>query len=283
MKHLTLPEKFVLLDKGTEPPFSSELEQQWTKGTYLCRQCQAPLFVSTDKFDAHCGWPSFDNALSGAVLRLPDADGRRTEIRCNRCGGHLGHVFEGERHTPLDTRYCVNGLSLEFTPQSVEELAWLETAIFAGGCFWGVEYWMAKEKGVLTVTSGYTGGHLPHPTYQDVCSHTSGHAEAVSVVFDPDITTFEHLATLFFNIHDPEQIDRQGPDVGSQYRSEIFYTNPEQEKIAKALIDVLVSKGFNVATRVTAAGPFWEAELHHQQYYEHKGTLPYCHVLTNRL
>ena len=134
----------------------------------------------------------------------------------------------------------------------------------------------------LSVEAGYTGGRTDRPTYEEVCSHTTGHAEAVRVTFDTSKVSYETLARLFFEIHDPTQIDRQGPDIGDQYRSEIFYTSPEQRAVAERLIALLRSKGYRVATRVTPAGPFWPAETCHQDYYRRRGTLPYCHAYTRR-
>jgi len=282
MKALSPEEKAVIIDKGTERPFSGIYEKNNEKGTYLCKQCQAPLFRSEDKFDAGCGWPSFDDAISGAVKRVPDADGRRTEIVCVNCGGHLGHVFLGENYTPKDTRNCVNSISLDFTKEPVAALKTTETAIFAGGCFWGIEYLLQKAPGVISVVSGYIGGDKKRPTYQEVCQHTTGHAEAVRVTFDPTKIDYETLAKLFFEIHDPEQIDGQGPDIGSQYRSEVFYTTSIQRNIAEKLIEVLRKKGYKVVTKVTPATTFWEAETYHQDYYERKGTEPYCHRYTKR-
>ncbi len=292
MKPLNAEEKRVILDKGTEAPFSGRFYNHKASGTYVCRQCGAPLYRSTDKFDSGCGWPSFDDEIPGAVKRLPDPDGRRTEITCARCGGHLGHVFLGERFTPKNTRHCVNSLSLEFIPadsshdgeNGARDVLPIETdtALFAGGCFWGVEYMLSKLPGVRSVESGYTGGTTRNPTYEQVCSHRTGHAEAVRVVFDPRQLTYEELARQFFEIHDPTQLNRQGPDVGDQYRSEIFYTSPGQRRIAEELIAELRGKGYAVVTRVTPASTFWPAEEYHQRYYERKGTQPYCHVYTKR-
>ncbi len=275
-KELTQEEQRVILHKGTEMPFSGKYYNFTGKGTYVCKQCNAPLYRSSDKFDSGCGWPSFDDEIPGAVRRQPDADSRRTEIVCAKCGGHLGHVFIGEGFTPKNTRHCVNSISLRFIP------AQTETAIFAGGCFWGVEYMMGKEPGVISVESGYTGGTTQNPTYEEVCTHTTGHAEAVRIVFDPTVVSYETLAKLFFEIHDPTQKNRQGPDVGNQYRSEIFYTTPEQQKIAERLIAQLKVKGYDVVTAVTPATTFWKAEEYHQDYYDRKGTLPYCHKYTKR-
>lgn len=279
MKPLTPEEKRVIIDKGTEAPFSGQYYRNTAAGTYHCRQCGAPLYRSEDKFDAGCGWPSFDDEIPGAVRRTPDADGRRTEITCARCGGHLGHVFTGEGFTPKNTRHCVNSVSMTFEPARQEKT---DTAIFAGGCFWGVEHMLAQVPGVLDVESGYIGGKTENPTYQEVCSHRTGHAEAVRVTFDPAKVSYEKLAWMFFEIHDPTQADGQGPDIGDQYRSEIFYTSASQRETAEKLIAELRSKGYDVVTRVTPASTFYPAEEYHQDYYRRKGTQPYCHRYTKR-
>lgn len=158
----------------------------------------------------------------------------------------------------------------------------LEVAIFAGGCFWGVEHLMQQQGGVISVESGYTGGWHLNPTYQDLLTHTTGHAEAVRVIYNPEVVDYETLAKLFFEIHDPTQLNRQGPDIGDQYRSEVFYTTPQQKEIAEKLVDTLRSKGYNVVTQVTEATRFYPAEEYHQDYYERKGTEPYCHSRIKR-
>jgi peptide methionine sulfoxide reductase msrA/msrB len=158
----------------------------------------------------------------------------------------------------------------------------MNTAIFAGGCFWGVEYYMKKLSGVTDVVSGYIGGTKEGPTYEEVCTGATGHAEAVRVTYDPQKTDYETIAKRFFEIHDPTHVNRQGPDVGEQYRSEVFYSTPEQKQIAEKLINQLQAKGYKVATQLTPATTFWPAEEYHQDYYTRKGALPYCHGYTKR-
>ena len=153
---------------------------------------------------------------------------------------------------------------------------------FAGGCFWGVEYYFQKLEGVISTTVGYMGGHTENPTYEDVCSHKTGHAETMEVVFDNSKVTYEELAKLFFEIHDPTQINRQGPDIGDQYRSAVFYTDGDQKKTAEKLIRKLIQKGFKVVTEVTKAGIFWPAENYHQEYYAKNGHQSYCHFRVKR-
>lgn len=279
---LTTEEKRVIINRGTEAPFSGKLLDNRDKGIYECRQCGSELYESESKFKSGCGWPSFDDEITGAVTRIKDSDGRRTEIICSRCQGHLGHVFLGEKMTDKDTRHCVNSISLDFVPN---EISWPDKrakAYFAGGCFWGVEHLMQQQSGVISVVSGYMGGSVSNPDYRAVCSGTTGHAEVVEVVYDPDKISYESIARLFFEIHDPTQDNRQGPDIGTQYRSEIFYVTISQKRIAEKLIALLMKKGLIVQTGLTHAATFWPAEDYHQDYYEKSKKEPYCHTRTKR-
>ncbi|MFC1655361.1 bifunctional methionine sulfoxide reductase B/A protein [Patescibacteria group bacterium] len=274
---LTPEEEDVIVNKGTEAPFTGKYNDHFEDGVYTCKRCNALLYKSTDKFKSSCGWPSFDDEIPGAIKHEPDADGMRTEILCASCDAHLGHVFEGEGDTPKNVRHCVNSISMNFIPEKD-----LGRAIFAGGCFWGVEYYMQKEPGVIDTTVGYIGGEKENPTYEEVCAHTTGHIEALEILFDPAQVSYEKLAKLFFETHDPTQKDGQGPDIGEQYLSVIFYIDEEQKKIAEGLIELLHEKGFDVATELREAGKFWPAEDYHQDYYEKKGDEPYCHGYTKR-
>lgn len=157
-----------------------------------------------------------------------------------------------------------------------------QIATFAGGCFWGVEHGFQKQPGVISTVVGYTGGHTENPTYKEVCNTDTGHAEAIQVTYDPAKTNYENLARFFFEIHDPTQVNRQGPDIGIQYRSVVFYHDEEQKKIAEKLINILKEKGYKVATDVEPAGKFYPAEDYHQDYYNKTGGTPYCHVYTRR-
>lgn len=244
---LSADERHVIENRGTEYPGTGEFNEHVEPGVYVCRRCDSPLYLSDDKFASGCGWPSFDDEIPGAVLRRPDND--RTEIVCQRCQGHLGHVFAGEQMTAKNTRHCVNSLSLDFVPAHTAD--GLERALFAAGCFWGVEHSFRKQPGVKKVTSGYTGGWVVNPTYEEVCTGETGHVEAVEVLFDPKETTYEALAKHLFTLHDS--------NVGPQYQRVLFFLTRKQEAIARQQ---------NI--QVKPAGPFYPAEPYHQNYYCNK-------------
>ena len=272
---LSEEESHVIWDKGTEAAFTGKYWDHFANGYYACRACDSLLYRSDDKFRSGCGWPSFDDELPGAVKRQPDADGRRTEIICASCGGHLGHVFLGEKMTDKSTRHCVNSLSIVFKPAGEAKVG---RAIFAGGCFWGVEHLFAKQPGVLSAVSGYTGGSVERPTYKQVCTGDTGHAEAVEVIFDPKKTNYETLATYFFEIHDPTQLNRQGPDVGTQYRSALFVSDESQRGTAKKLIESIRVQGYPIVTEVLDTVEFYRAEESHQDYFAKSGREATCHL-----
>jgi len=157
-----------------------------------------------------------------------------------------------------------------------------ERAIFASGCFWGTEFYMKRAEGVLRTVVGFSGGHVKNPAYREVCTGRTGHAEVIEIYFDPEKTTYEKLARLFFETHDPTQVNRQGPDVGTQYRSAIFYLDEGQRQVAEKLIGLLKEDGLDVATEVRAAGAVYPADEAHQDYYAKTGGSPYCHVYIKR-
>lgn len=279
-RRLTDEEAQVILRQGTERPFCGAFLDNKLDGTYVCRLCGLPLFASSAKFDSGTGWPSFFAPVDPDHLTTIEDRSHgmaRTEIVCRRCKGHLGHVF-ADGPPPTGERHCLNSVSLEFfeddalpdrsRPAGADTQT--ETAYFAGGCFWGVEDRFQKTPGVIDAVSGYQGGHTDDPTYKDVCAGATGHAEAVRVTFDPHQVTYRDLLEVFFALHDPTQRDRQGPDVGSQYRSAIFAANEAQLEEARRFADDLRrSKRFGdrpIATQIEPAAPFFEAEERHQDY-----------------
>ncbi len=265
----------ILQNKSTQRPFTGEYDECHQAGTYLCRQCGLALFRSQAKFHSGCGWPSFEQAIADHVKHQADLDGLRTEILCARCQAHLGHVFHGEGFTVKNTRHCVNSLSLDFvTDLMIEDT---EEAIYAAGCFWGVEYYFKKLAGVLKTEVGYTAGHAPYPTYEAICRGDTGHVEALRIIYDPKKIDYQALTRYFFEIHDPTQTNGQGPDLGQQYLSRIFYFNQTQQQIAQQLITQLIEKGYPIATQILPVQIFWPAENYHQNYYEKTGKQPYCH------
>ncbi|HRP62194.1 MAG TPA: bifunctional methionine sulfoxide reductase B/A protein [Phycisphaerales bacterium] len=286
-KKLT-PEQYRITQKaGTEPAFCGTLLDNKKEGTYCCIVCGLPLFSSEHKFNSGTGWPSFFTPYDKAHIAEHEdrAYGMvRTEIVCARCTAHLGHVFsDGPKPTGL--RYCLNSEALTFYEKGADMPAEsrpveTETAYFAGGCFWGIEHYFQQGPGVLDAVSGYMQGHVENPTYKQVCTGATGHAEAVKVVFDPNRISYRRLLQAFFEMHDPTQLNRQGPDVGTQYRSGIYFVNEAQQREAEAFVRELTeAKKFGsrkIVTEVEKAKTFWRAEDYHQDYVETTGRA--CHV-----
>lgn len=270
----------VIVNKATEYPFTGEFTDTESIGSYLCRQCGTALFRSVSKFHSGCGWASFDDALVGKVRSIPDLDGKRTEIVCNHCEAHLGHVFNGEGFTDNSIRHCVNSASLDFV-NSID-IGSSEEIILAAGCFWGVEYYLKKIPGVVLTEVGYCGGSIDNPKYEDVKKEITGHLEVVRVIWDKDKQSLEHILKMFFETHDPEQIDGQGPDLGNQYLSAVFYYDEMQKATAKKIMQILTDNGYELATSLRKVDKFWIGESYHRDYYTRKGTLPYCHSYQKR-
>ena len=278
--NLSKDEVDIIINKGTEKPFTGIYNNHFLKGTYVCKQCNQNLYQSEHKFNSDCGWPSFDDAIKGSIKYQLDPDGIRTEILCSRCKGHLGHYFIGENYTKKNVRHCVNSLSLNFK-KSMDNNNLL-TAYYAGGCFWGLEFLFEKLDGVISAKSGYMGGFINNPTYKQVCYEKTGHLEAVEVLYDSSIINYKDLTKYFFEIHDPTQSNGQGPDIGEQYLSAIFYNNKYEKELSIKLINVLKNKGYNIATNLFPYKTFWEAEEYHQNYYKKKSGTPYCHFYRKR-
>lgn len=270
----------IIRRKATEMPHTGEYNTYQQSGSYLCRGCGRALFRADSKFTSGCGWPSFDVAVTDAVVEKADADQIRMEILCAYCEAHLGHVFYGEKITSKNKRYCVNSLSLDFVPNT--QVLKTEEAIVAGGCFWGVEYQLSQLSGVLKTEVGYIGGTQASPSYQDVCSGMSGHFEAVRILYTPTELSYASLLKYFFEIHDPSQQDGQGFDKGSQYKSAIFYHTEEQKNVAIQLINQLKTNGYSVATQVLAMKVFWCAESYHQDYCIKNTQISSCHTYVKR-
>jgi len=272
---------------GTEAPFCGTLLDNKKDGVYVCVVCGLPLFSSEHKFTSGTGWPSFFQEFDPQhVAKIEDRSHGmlRTEISCVRCTAHLGHVFP-DGPPPTGQRHCLNSASLQFIengtplPESSRPIE-TETAYFAGGCFWGIEHYLQKGPGVVDAVSGYMQGDDSQADYQSVCGGQTGHAETVKVVFDPKTISYRQLVDAFLRMHDPTQLNRQGPDVGTQYRSGIWTVGDEQSRIAKEAVQTLNASGRLSApavTEITPAKTFHSAETYHQDYIARTGRA--CNVV----
>ena len=298
---LTPLQKYVVFKNGTEKAFFNEYWDNKKAGIYVDVTNGKVLFSSQDKFSSGTGWPSFTKAIDhNAVVEKEDLSHgmNRTEVRSKESDIHLGHLFNDGPKDKGGMRYCINSAALKFiAKEDLEQAGYgeylylfandedqYEKAVLAGGCFWGIEKLFSQLTGVIDVINGYTGGYVENPTYKIVSSSTSNHAEAVEITFDPNKISYEEILRFFFKIHDPTTLNSQGNDIGTQYRSSIFYINEEQKKIAQQIINKAnQAKVFpsEIVTKLEKMDKFYHAEAYHQDYLEKNPQGYNCHFIRN--
>jgi peptide methionine sulfoxide reductase msrA/msrB len=274
------PEQYqITRQKGTERPFSSEMCDLLEPGNYACVCCNTPLFDSSGKFDSGTGWPSFTQPVKENAIAYTQ-DGThgmtRVEVTCNTCAAHLGHVFP-DGPEPSGLRYCINAISMTKVESDTAPTPMTSLATFGGGCFWCTEAYFQQLRGVVSVTSGYAGGELDNPSYKQVCSGATGHAEVIQVEYDPTEISYADLLRVHFATHNPTTLNQQGADMGTQYRSIVFYRNDEEFEQASAIkreqAELLEQP---VVTELEPFETFYSAEDNHQDYYISNPQGGYC-------